>query len=115
MSKIKAEIKALEKKIADFGYGEMQHIDSHGWNEVKKAIMASHKTSPYKKVNIKPMQEGTKFGSGDSGGWAEAYVDIQCQFDSDADPHLHSVTARLKVTVGVGEVSVMVQTRYNQA
>lgn len=114
MRKINAEIEALEKKIAEFGYGEMQRLDSSGWGEIKKAIMASHKTSPFKHVTIKPMQEKMKFGSGNSNAWAECYVDIDCQFDSDADKALHSVTARVKVTLG-DDVNVTVQTRYNQA
>jgi hypothetical protein len=115
MKKLAAEIKALETKLADFGYGEMQQIDSHGWNDIKKAILASHKSSPYKKVNIKPMQENLKFSSSHGGGFSEATCDITCQFDSDADSSLHSVTAKLKVSTNGTEINLTVQTRYNQA
>lgn len=112
--KVSQRIKELEQKIADFGYGEMQHLDSHGWNEIKKSIMASHKSSKYSKVTVKPMKENHKFCANHSGAYAECYVDIPLQFDSDADPSLHSATARVKITLG-DEISVMVQTRYNQA
>ena len=109
------KLKLSSEKKAEFGYGEMQQIDSHGWADIKKAILASHKTSPYKKVTIKPILDTPQYGAEKGGVWANAYMDIKCQYDSDGNSSLHSVTARLKVTVSDGEVNIMVQTRYNQA
>ena len=112
----KVKLHAASAKTADFGYGENISISKHGWGEIKKAILQSHKASPYKKVTVSPMKDKMKFGANEGGGYADAYVDIDVQFDSDADPSLHSVTARVTARLqNTGDVILVVQTRYNQA
>jgi hypothetical protein len=90
-------------EIGDFGYSEKQGLGYFQWKDIKKSILAAHKTSKFSKAKLKTFSQ-QKVSDG---------IDVDIGFESD-DPRLKSVRARVQVKWSGKDIEINVQTRYNQ-
>ena len=91
-----------------FGYGKIQDVADFSWASLKKALMASHKTSDYSKVKFTKFTP-LNFGTTDGKTWAAA--NIEYEVDGQKDP---SVRGRVWVNLSEKGITIKAQTRYNQ-